>query len=140
MAPGSPTRSSPSATRRAAGSSQRPGCWPSPPRSSGRPSPGLGLRCEEGRGSFEQVALLLQARVLPAQPPQLVTLVARRAVVALVAIALVLAAPVAQRLLRHAEALRQARRAAGAQHLHRLATELRRVCGSGSWARWTPSF
>ena len=31
-------------------------------------SPGLGLRCEEGRGSFEQIALLLQARVLAPQP------------------------------------------------------------------------
>jgi hypothetical protein len=35
---------------------------PSPPRPDGRPSPRLVLRCEEGRGSFEQVALLLSPR------------------------------------------------------------------------------
>ena len=44
----------------------------------------------------------------------------------------VLAAPVAQRLLGHAEALGElARGAAGTQHLHRLTAELRRVRGSG---------
>ena len=48
------------------------------------------------------------------------------------AIELVLAAPVTQRLLRDAQALRQLpRRAAGAQHLHRLAAELLRIRRSG---------
>src|SRR3954463_13864760 len=99
----------------------RPGRhWPSPLRSTGRPSPGLGLRCEEGRGSFEQIALLLEADVLAAQPAQLFTLIRYEAVIALVAVALVLPAPVPERLLRDAQALGElARRAAGAQHLHR---------------------
>src|SRR3954468_18280695 len=49
----------------------RSGCGPSAPRPIGRPSPGLVLRCEVGRGSFEQVALLLQAGVLTPQAAQL---------------------------------------------------------------------
>jgi transposase len=49
-----------------------------------------------------------------------------------VGIGLVLAAPVTQRLFGHAEALGElAWGAAGTEHLHRLATELRRVRGSG---------
>src|SRR4051812_8334527 len=110
----------------------RPGRhWPSPLRSTGRPSPGLGLRCEEGRGSFEQIALLLEADVLAPELAQLVALIRRKAVVAFVAIELILPAPVAERLLRDAETLGElARRAAGAQHLHRLAAELLGIRGS----------
>jgi hypothetical protein len=58
------------------------------------------LRREDGRGSLEQVALLAQPQVLTAQPSQLDALIGRDAVVALTAINLVLATPVAQRLLR----------------------------------------
>lgn len=82
-APWTPRRSSPSARRRAAHKRRRPAFGPSRPRSSGRPSPGLGLRCEEGRGSSEQITLLTQPRVLSAQPPQLLALRARQAVIAL---------------------------------------------------------
>jgi D-xylose transport system ATP-binding protein len=75
---------------------------------------------------------LLQARVLAPAGAQLLPLIGGRAIVAFVAVALVLATPVAQRLLGHAEAFGQlARRAAGAQHLHRLAAELSGVRGSG---------
>jgi transposase InsO family protein len=95
------------------------------------PSPAL--RREEGRGSLEQIALLTQARVLTAQPDELGALVGRDAVVALTAIDLVLATPVAQRLLRDAKALRQlARRPSSAQQLDRLTTELRRIGRAGS--------
>ena len=67
-----------------------------------------------------------------AQRAQLLELGAGRHIGALAAVSLVLAAPVAQRLLGHAEALGElARGAAGTQHLHRLAAELRRVRGSG---------
>src|SRR5690349_21150892 len=48
--------------------------WPSPQRSTGTRSPALVLRCEEGRGSFEQVALLLQPGVLAPQRPELLQL------------------------------------------------------------------
>jgi pimeloyl-ACP methyl ester carboxylesterase len=54
----------------------------------------------EGRGSLEQIALLTQALILAPQPRQLFALVGGDAVVALVAVDLVLAAPVPQRLPR----------------------------------------
>src|SRR3954464_2376099 len=81
------------------------------------------ISCPEGGASsghdrsFEQVTLLRQARVLTAQPAQLVALIAAQAVVAFVAIDVVLAAPVPERLLRHTKAGGElARGAAGAHH------------------------
>jgi hypothetical protein len=91
------------------------------------------LSVAKGRGSLEKIALLAQPRVLPAQPHELGALIGRDAVVALTAIDLVLAMPVAQCLLGDAKALRQlARRAAGAKQLDRLGTELRRIGRAGS--------
>ena len=76
---------------------------------------------KKGRGSLEQVALLAEPLVLAPQPRQLSALISRDTVVTLMAIDLVLATPVAQRLLRDAHALRQlARRPSGAQQLDRL--------------------
>ncbi len=93
----------------------------------------LVLRREEGRGSLEQVALLPQARVLASQPRELVALIGCDAVVALAVVKLVLAAPVPERLRRHAEAFGElAGRAALTQKLNGLTPELRRVRRSGS--------
>lgn len=78
----------------------RPGCrGSSPPRSSGRQSPGDGRPREEGCGSCEQTALLLQAGVLAPKLSELLPLGARELVVAFSTIELVLLDPVAQRLL-----------------------------------------
>src|SRR4051794_31418457 len=112
----------------------RQGFGPSPPRSTGTRSPALAVGCEEGRGSFEQIALLLQTRVLFAQRAKLFELSAGRHIGALAAVGLGLATPVSERLLGHAEALCQLGRGpAGTQHLHRLTAELRRIRGSGLW-------
>ena len=81
------------------------GVGPSPPGRSGR-SYRLPFS-EEGRGSLEQIALLAQRSVLAPQPGDLFALVSVDAVVGLVAIDLVLATPVAQRLRRDAQALRK---------------------------------
>ena len=67
---------------------------------------------KKAAGSLEQVALLAQPLVLTAQALKLGTLVAGYAVIALVTVDLVLAAPVAQRLLRDSERLGQLARSA----------------------------
>src|SRR5215207_1349503 len=76
-AAGTPGRNSPSARRRAARRSRRPvtARGPSPPRSTGRRSPGLGLLREEGRGSLEDLPLLAEPGVLSSQLAQLLALV-----------------------------------------------------------------
>jgi hypothetical protein len=66
-------------------------------------SPRLGLRCEEGRGSLEDLSLLLKP---PETLAQLLVLIARQAIVALATIELVSLDPVTQRLLRDTEAHR----------------------------------
>src|SRR4051812_13631402 len=67
----------------------------SPPRSTGRRSPALVLRCEEGRGSFEQIALLLQTRILAPQRAELFEFGAGRHIDALATVSLGLATPIA---------------------------------------------
>jgi uncharacterized protein (DUF2342 family) len=72
---------------------------------------------------------------------ELGALVGGDAVVALVTVDLVLAAPVAQRLGRHAEARRELSGRAGlTQQLDRLTTELLGIRRTRSGARRTPSF
>src|SRR5215212_7973213 len=80
--------------------------WPAwLPRCAGRCSPGPGLPREEGRCGLEDVALLLQALHAPPQLTQLLALGAREPVIAFSAVDRDLLGPVAQRLLRHAQAL-----------------------------------
>lgn len=101
---------------------------------SGRRSPGLGLRCEEGRGSFEQIALLLKPFDLPAHRPQLLALGADQAIVALARVKLSLSDLAAQRLLRDAQRVGDVRdRPARTHHLNRLRPELRPEPRLSSW-------
>ena len=87
------------------------------------------LRCEEGRGFFQDLALLDQDPVLAAQLPELVALLAGQPVLALPAIELGLLAPVAQGLGRDAQFLRddRERSARGALQLDRVGSELSRI-------------
>lgn len=62
--------------------------WAFSPEYAGRCSPDLGLPREEGRGSLEDVSLLLEPGVLMAQPAQLLPLIAGRPVIALTDVAL----------------------------------------------------
>src|SRR6266508_1725823 len=122
--------STPTPRRRAARTARRQTVpWPSwLPRSAGRRSPDPGLPREEGRRVLEDVALLLQAPDAPPQLTQLLTLDAGQPVVALTPVALALASPVTQRLLRHPEALSDIRdRAALTDQPQRLPPELLRV-------------
>ena len=67
-------------------------------------SPGLGLRCEENRGSLEDVALLFDALDSFAKLTKLFTLRAREPILAFSRIELVLLDPVMQRLIAAAQA------------------------------------
>jgi hypothetical protein len=58
---------------------------------------------EEGRGFFQDLALLLEPAHVAAQPAQLLALLAGQAVTALTGIELGLPDPVPERLRRHAE-------------------------------------
>src|SRR3954452_4090850 len=69
-----------------------------------RRSPGLGLLCDEGRGSLEQIALHPQPLVLALELLEPVALV-RAPVLALTRVDLVLQIPPAQRLGRHTVSL-----------------------------------
>src|SRR4051812_39526660 len=117
--------------RRATRTAGRQGVpWPSwLPRCTGRCSPGPGLPREEGRRVLENVALLLESRVLASQSAQLLALGAGQPVIgALTAIALALTAPVPQRLRRPPQALSNVRdRAALTDQLQRLPPELLRI-------------
>src|SRR5215210_2078035 len=122
--------SSPTPRRRAARTARRQTVpWPSwLPRCAGRCSPGPGLPREEGRRVLENVALLLQAPHALSQLAQLLALGAGQPVIALTAVALALAPPVTQRLLRHPQALSDIRdRAALTDQLQRLPPELLRI-------------
>src|SRR4051794_40439138 len=122
--------STPTPRRRAARTAgRRPAPWPSwLPRCAGRRSPGPGLPREEGRRVLEDVALLLQAPHALSQLAQLLALGAAQRVMALAAVGLLALAPVAQRLLRHAQARRDVGdRAALTDQPDRLAPELLRI-------------
>src|SRR3954466_567562 len=100
--------------------------WPSwLPRCTGRGSPGPGLPREEGRRVLENVTLLLQALDTLAELSQFLALGAREPVIAFPPVARDLLGPVAQRLLRHAQALSHVTdRPARAHQLDRLLAEL----------------
>jgi hypothetical protein len=74
--------------------------WPSSRARTRRPSPGLALRGEEGRGFLEDLALLGEHPDLATQPAQLVALLATQAL-RLALVDIDQATPVAQRLLSH---------------------------------------
>ena len=67
-------RSSPRVPHPARDIAGRPGGVASPRRSTGNSSPVTGLPCEENRGLAEDLALLAQIPILPAQAAQLITL------------------------------------------------------------------
>lgn len=90
-------------------------------------SPGLGLRCEENRGSLEDVALLLNALHPFAKLSQLLALGTRQPIIAFSAIDLVLLDPVMQRLLAAAQAPLRLHAPASEHQLHSLAAELQRI-------------
>ena len=93
----------------------------------GTRSPLIAVCREEGRGSFEQIALLLQPSVLPAQRSKLVALSAREPILALTAVQRLLLDPVTQRLLADPESLGDLRhQTTGTDHRDRLTAELRR--------------
>src|ERR1700693_6376198 len=97
-------------------------------------SPGLGLRCEENRGSLEDVALLFDALHPFAKLPQLLALGTRQPIIALSTIELVLLDPVMQRLLTATQALRYVFDAPTSEdQLHGLTPELRRIRRSRFW-------
>src|ERR1700729_4268454 len=92
------------------------------------------LRCEENRGSLEDVALLFDAFHPFAKLTELIALRARQPIVAFSAIELVPLDPVMQRLIAATQALRYVSDAAAGEHqLHSLAAKLRRIRRSGSW-------
>jgi hypothetical protein len=105
-----------------------------------RQSPDPGLPREEGRRVLENVTLLLQAPDALSELAQLLALSAGQPVVALTAIALALATPVTQRLLRHPQALGDVRdRAALTDQLQRLPPELLPI-GRPCLGHYSPSF
>src|SRR3954453_9676790 len=109
--------------------------WPSwLPRCTGRGSPGPGLPREEGRRVLENVTLLLEALDTLTQLFELRELGAGQPILALTPVTLRPAAPVAQRLRRHPQALGHVRdRAALTDQLQRLPPERLRI---GRLALW----
>src|SRR5215472_220398 len=125
------TRSSRWGRRPAPGTSWRPGSEPSLAPRTRTPLPGsLDLRCEEGGGFYQDLALGLQLLHLPAQPLQLLALLRRQAVLAHTVVALGLLDPVPHRLAGHPElAADLVGVPAGTHQGYGLASELRRIRG-----------
>lgn len=102
-------------------------------------SPGLGLRCEENRGSLEDVALLFDALDPFAKLTKLISLPGRQSVLAFSVIELVTLDPVMQRLLAAPQGSSDVFHGPAAQHeLHGFATKLRRIRRSASWHHGHP--
>src|SRR3989454_11986308 len=91
-----------------------------------------GLPSEPGRGFFQNLPLLAEDLVLAPEPPQLLALFRGQAILAMTVIAIGLGNPVADRLRRRLELLRQLFRVPpGSHHLNEPPFELRRVRGMG---------
>src|SRR5439155_10496147 len=115
------------------------------PSTAARPSRGTAARrlstCtgEPGRGFFQDVALLAERPHLAPEPPQLLALFRGQAILAVAVVAISLDDPVADRLRRRLELLRQLFRGPpGSHQLHEPPLELRRRRGAGTWASSTP--
>src|SRR5882672_2640493 len=91
-----------------------------------------GLPSEPGRGFFQDVALLAERPHLAPEPPQLLTLLGGQAVLAVAVVAISLDDPIADRLRRRLELLRQLFRGPpGSHQLNESPLELRRVRNVG---------
>src|SRR5712691_92216 len=129
MPGGRPTRSTRWRRRPARGTAWRSDAWPG---GSSRTRilrwNRAGLPSEPGRGFFQNLPLLAEDLVLAPEPPQLLALVRGQAVLAVAGVAIGLGDPVADRLRRRLELLRQLLRVPpGSHHLNEPPLELRRV-------------
>src|SRR5438046_3536036 len=117
MPGGRPTRSTRWRRRPARGTAWRSDAWPG---GSSRTRilrwNRAGLPSEPGRGFFQNLPLLAEDLVLAPEPPQLLALVRGQAVLAVAGVAIGLGDPVADRLRRRLELLRQLLRGPPASH------------------------
>src|SRR5947207_6438218 len=133
MPGGRPTRSTRWRRRPARGTAWRSDAWPG---GSSRTRilrwNRAGLPSEPGRGFFQNLPLLAEDLVLAPEPPQLLALFRGQAILAVAVVAIGLGNPVADRLRRRLELLRQLFPVPpGSHHLNEPPLELRRVRWSG---------
>src|SRR5437867_1658491 len=133
MPGGRPTRSTRWRRRPARGTAWRSDAWPGgSSRTRILRRDRAGLPSEPGRGFFQNLPLLAEDLVLAPEPPQLLALFRGQAILAVAVVAIGLGNPVADRLRRRLELLRQLFRVPpGSHHLNEPPLELRRVRWSG---------
>src|SRR5947199_1636807 len=133
MPGGRPTRSTRWRRRPARGTAWRSDAWPGgSSRTRILRRDRAGLPSEPGRGFFQDLPLLAEDLVLAPEPPQLLALFRGQAVLAVAVVAIGLGDPVADRLRRRLELLRQLFPVPpGSHHLNEPPLELRRVRWSG---------
>src|SRR5438034_1645465 len=133
MPGGRPTRSTRWRRRPARGTAWRSDAWPGgSSRTRILRRDRAGLPSEPGRGFFQDLPLLAEDLVLAPEPPQLLALFRGQAVLAVAVVAIGLGDPVADRLRRRLELLRQLFRVPPrSHHLNEPPLELRRVRDMG---------